>query len=123
MGFYNTYDPTGARYNLANTNFSDPYLEYMASFAMDSVTHGGEDVGVYAVGPWSHLFSGNYEQNNIPMVMAYAAKIGPYATERSRSPRNGQQSTFGALLTIAMAALDDALRLTGEYIKHLLTYV
>lgn len=44
---------------------------------MKSETHGGEDVAVYARGPWAHLFSGNYEQALIPHAMAYAARIGP----------------------------------------------
>lgn len=40
-------------------------------------SHGGDDVPVYASGPWAHLFSGNYEQNYIPLAEAYAAHIGP----------------------------------------------
>jgi hypothetical protein len=41
-------------------------------------THGGDDVAVYASGPHSHLFVGNYEQNNIPYLISFAAKIGEY---------------------------------------------
>lgn len=81
MGFYNTYDLTGAREDLTRTNFSDPYLQYIAMVGLESETHGGEDVGVYASGPWSHLFTGNYEQNNIPVAMAYAAKIGIFESD------------------------------------------
>ncbi|KAI5723420.1 hypothetical protein M8J76_005657 [Diaphorina citri] len=40
-------------------------------------THGGEDVAVFSNGPWAHLLVGNFEQNYIPIVMAYAARIGP----------------------------------------------
>ena len=43
-------------------------------------THGGDDVAVFAKGPWAHLFSGNYEQNFIPHAIAYAACIGPGLT-------------------------------------------
>lgn len=42
-------------------------------------THGGEDVMVFARGPWAHLFSGNYEQNIIPLTMGFAAGVGPAA--------------------------------------------
>ena len=49
-----------------------------ATVPRDSETHGGEDVGVYASGPWSHLFVGSYEQNVIPLVIAMAAEIGPF---------------------------------------------
>lgn len=48
-----------------------------------SETHGGDDVAVYARGPWSHLFTGNYEQNYIPIAEAYAAGIGPSANRNS----------------------------------------
>ncbi|CAG9103079.1 unnamed protein product [Plutella xylostella] len=39
-------------------------------------THGGEDVAVFARGPWAHLFTGNYEQNYLPHALAFAACIG-----------------------------------------------
>ena len=35
-------------------------------------THGGEDVALYAIGPWSHLVGGVLEQNAIFHVMTYA---------------------------------------------------
>lgn len=51
-------------------------FRYPSTLPRNSETHGGGDVAVYANGPWSHLFSGNYEQNAIPHMMAYAACIG-----------------------------------------------
>ncbi|CAF4539101.1 unnamed protein product, partial [Rotaria magnacalcarata] len=45
---------------------------------MKSETHGGEDVPVYAQGPWSHLFIGTMEQSTIAHKMAYAACWGDY---------------------------------------------
>lgn len=38
--------------------------------------HSGEDVAIYAIGPWSHLFQGTIEQNAIPHILAYASCIG-----------------------------------------------
>ncbi|XP_011197410.2 alkaline phosphatase [Bactrocera dorsalis] len=38
--------------------------------------HSGEDVSVYASGPWEHLFSGVMQQNLLPHLMAYASCIG-----------------------------------------------
>lgn len=38
-------------------------------------THGGDDVMVFARGPMSHLFTGNYEQNQIALGIAMAAGI------------------------------------------------
>lgn len=37
-----------------------------------SETHGGEDVAIYAQGPWAHLIHGVQEQNYIYHVMKYA---------------------------------------------------
>ena len=33
-------------------------------------THGGDDVAVFATGPYSQLFTGTYEQSYIPHAMA-----------------------------------------------------
>ena len=41
-----------------------------------SETHGGDDVIVFAKGPWSHLYAGTFEQNFIPHVMAFASCVG-----------------------------------------------
>ncbi|XP_034650800.1 membrane-bound alkaline phosphatase [Drosophila subobscura] len=38
--------------------------------------HAGEDVGIFATGPQSHLFSGVMQQSTIPHLMAYASCIG-----------------------------------------------
>lgn len=51
-------------------------------------THGGDDVAVYASGPWAHLFSGNYEQNFIPIAEAHAAQIGPSSSNQFKSGVN-----------------------------------
>ncbi|XP_017079427.1 membrane-bound alkaline phosphatase [Drosophila eugracilis] len=38
--------------------------------------HAGEDVGIFATGPQSHLFTGMMQQSTIPHLMAYASCIG-----------------------------------------------
>ena len=43
-----------------------------------SSTHAGEDVLIFAKGPWAHLFTGVNEQNFIPHGMAYAGCISPF---------------------------------------------
>lgn len=52
-------------------------LQFPSTVPMDSETHGGEDVPVYASGPWSDLFSGVYEQSTLPYLIAYAGCFGP----------------------------------------------
>ena len=48
---------------------------------LGSEWHGAEDVGIYARGPMSHLYSGTHEQNYIAHLAMYAACVGPYDTE------------------------------------------
>ncbi|KAL7029981.1 hypothetical protein ACKWTF_006461 [Chironomus riparius] len=72
-----TYGPTG-RNDITNDNFADINRQYSATVPLASSTNGGEDTGVYSSGPWSHLLTGSFEQNEIPVAMAYAAKIGPF---------------------------------------------
>lgn len=62
-------DPT--KMDTSKWDFGHP-----AMVDMDDETHGGEDVPIYASGPWAHLFTGTFEQNGIPHFLAYAACIG-----------------------------------------------
>jgi alkaline phosphatase len=86
LGYYETFNGT-KRVNISgeNVDLKYPNQRYIATVPLASETHGGEDVGIYASGPYSHIFTGNYEQNNIPLLMAYAAKIGPYSASSSLS--------------------------------------
>lgn len=54
-----------------NVEFSAP-----ATVPLNAETHGGEDVVVYAIGSYAHLFTGSMEQHEIPHFMAYAGCIG-----------------------------------------------
>lgn len=47
---------------------------------LQSETHGGDDVAIFARGPYAHLFTGTMEQNVIPHLMAYASCVGKGAT-------------------------------------------
>lgn len=47
---------------------------------LSSETHGADDVGIFAYGPWAHLLTGVVEQNVIPYVMAYASCVGDGVT-------------------------------------------
>lgn len=53
-----------------------------SAFHLSEETHGGEEVAVYATGPWAHLFSGVHDQSYIPHVMAYAACVGRYSGDK-----------------------------------------
>ncbi|CAG0894800.1 unnamed protein product [Darwinula stevensoni] len=88
----------------------DDYHQLQAVFRGDgdTETHGGEDIAVFARGPWSHLFVGLHEQPYIAHVMAHAACIGPYphgehchgATSGSRFAAGGHHSGLVTLFLI-----------------------
>lgn len=65
----NRHDITGD--DMSNKNYAFPAL-----VPLSSETHGGDDVAVFASGPWSHFFTGVMEQNVIPHAMAYASCVG-----------------------------------------------
>ncbi|XP_058835962.1 membrane-bound alkaline phosphatase-like [Topomyia yanbarensis] len=77
LGFYDHIDPNiGGRVNISTLDTTGNEFRFPTTLPVDSETHGGEDVAVYASGPWSHLFTGSYEQNTIPHMMAYALCVG-----------------------------------------------
>uniref|UniRef100_A0A1I8PJ65 alkaline phosphatase n=1 Tax=Stomoxys calcitrans TaxID=35570 RepID=A0A1I8PJ65_STOCA len=81
-GYANTFSSTEGRRNLALDNYMDPEYRFMATTPMEYETHGADDVGVFASGPYAHYFTGNYEQSNIPALMAHIADIGPFADDK-----------------------------------------
>ena len=56
----------------------DPEFVYPGAVPLTRETHGGDDVGVWASGPWAHLFQGVQEQTHIADVMSLAGCIGPH---------------------------------------------
>ena len=62
-----------------------PGLHPESLVPLPSETHGGEDLGIYAIGPWSHLFPGVVEENYTFHVMDYASKI----SERAKAAGTG----------------------------------
>lgn len=76
LGFYDHYNPTGGRVDASQLDQSANDFRFPATLPVENETHGGEDVGIWAAGPWAHLFQGTIEQNVIPHIMAYASCIG-----------------------------------------------
>ncbi|KFM58294.1 Alkaline phosphatase, tissue-nonspecific isozyme, partial [Stegodyphus mimosarum] len=89
------YKITGkGRENITGINTADKDYVQQATVPRSTATHGGEDVGVYAVGPMAHLFVGVYDQHYIAHAMGYAACIGANKDHCQRG--NLYQSTDGA---------------------------
>jgi alkaline phosphatase len=63
----------GSRTVLTQEDATDPDFLQQALIPRSSETHSGEDVAIYASGPWAHLFDGTVEQNYIFHVMQHAA--------------------------------------------------
>ena len=74
-GFSVHTDATG-RLNPETMDRTSNAFRFPATVPLSSETHGGDDVGIWAAGPWAHLFQGTVEQNVIPHIMAYASCIG-----------------------------------------------
>ena len=63
---------SGSRSALTEEQVTDKDYLQEALVPLASETHSGEDVPLFAVGPWAHLFGGSTEQNMIFHVMNYA---------------------------------------------------
>ncbi|HEX7858717.1 MAG TPA: alkaline phosphatase [Verrucomicrobiae bacterium] len=66
------YGVSEGRPRLTQETVTDEDYLQEASVALESETHGGEDVPIFARGPQAHLFRGVREQNYIFHVMKYA---------------------------------------------------
>ncbi|CRK92138.1 CLUMA_CG005740, isoform A [Clunio marinus] len=75
--------PTGGRQNPRGMRYMDPFFRQPATIQKEEETHAGEDVGVYANGPYAHLFSGVYEQSYLAHAMTYATCLGPKYYEKN----------------------------------------
>ena len=66
-----------ARRDLTNVDTTKPDYMQQALIPLRSESHSGEDVPIYAGGPWAQLFHRTVEQNYIYQVMRYAAFDSP----------------------------------------------
>ena len=67
-----SYRWIGSRGALDQEEATDPDYLQQALVPKSSETHSGEDVAVYAIGPFAHLFDGTVEQNYVFHVMHHA---------------------------------------------------
>jgi len=81
-------DSSCHRINVTSEDFNNINFRYPSLVFLDAETHGGDDVMVFARGPWAHLFTGNFEQNYIPIAMAYAAGISMDNSTANRQTSN-----------------------------------
>jgi len=67
--------PAPGRHDLTGVDTTAPGYHQESLVGTFAETHGGEDVGVYAIGPGGHLLSGVIEQNVIFHVMNFAGDL------------------------------------------------
>ncbi|XP_047629720.1 intestinal-type alkaline phosphatase-like isoform X2 [Phacochoerus africanus] len=79
----------GARPDVDETKSRDPAYQQQAAVRLGAETHGGEDVAVFARGPWAHLVHGVQEQSFVAHVMAFAACLEPYSSDCDLPPPSG----------------------------------
>lgn len=101
-GFNFMFNSDGTRVNPLTYNFTNHKVQYPATAPMKKDTHGGQDVGVWASGPQSHLFSGHYEQNTIPLLMAHILQVGPYADDEKCLAHSIFPTLFLNLISLIM---------------------
>lgn len=70
----------GERETLTAEKVQDMNFRQQAAIPFGSETHGGEDVALFAVGPWSHLATGTIEQNEVFHIINHALGL----TERAK---------------------------------------
>lgn len=74
------------RMDLSSIDTESPGYHQEALVPTSSETHAGEDVGVYARGPGSHLVNGTNEQNIIFHIMDWAALLEDTANKNVVAP-------------------------------------
>ncbi|KAB0803633.1 hypothetical protein PPYR_00603 [Photinus pyralis] len=94
----------GKRPDLTNADLNNPNFKYPSYVPLKDETHGGEDVAIFARGPWAHLLVGVTEQNVIAHVMKYASCVGPEGEPCGNGSANIVPSLLIPLLSLLAIA-------------------
>lgn len=91
--------------NFTNEEVAKPDYVQRSAFPLKEETHGGEDVAVYATGPWAHLYTGVHDQSYIPHVMAHAACIGRFTGDKCATPDENTGAGAAAIPAAQLVAV------------------
>jgi alkaline phosphatase len=103
MSFYQHFngsgrvDPVGMSYD--ESDFTQP-----ATVPLYEETHGGDDVGVFALGPHAHLFTGVYEQHYIAHAMMYATCLGPKGFLKAPACSSASKIDLSVFMVVVLVA-------------------
>jgi alkaline phosphatase len=78
------------RRDLSQVDTAAPEYLQQALVPLAEETHSGEDVPIYAGGPWAHLFQRTVEQNYVFHVMRHAMLQQPKAPAK-KAPATRRQ--------------------------------
>lgn len=73
---------SGERPDLTDEQVANIDFRQQALVPTRSETHGGEDVGLFAIGPWAHLATGTMEQNVVFHIMDHALQLRKRASAK-----------------------------------------
>nr|XP_039258402.1 alkaline phosphatase-like [Styela clava] len=104
MGYNEPIIKNGSsREDLTNVNTTAPDYLQQSAIPLDSETHGGEDVAIFASGPMAHLFHGVHEQSYIAYVMRYASCVGPDQGHCMKEDDIGHIEYLGSSISVSTA--------------------
>jgi len=75
LGYMNGPSAESERADLTHADTQAPDFKQQSLVPLSGETHGGEDVAIFARGPYAHLFAGVVDENFIYHVMAHAGDI------------------------------------------------
>ncbi|XP_048773394.2 alkaline phosphatase-like isoform X1 [Ostrea edulis] len=97
--------PNTTRHDPRNVNTTADDYTQTSAVPFKSETHGGEDVPIYARGPWSHLIHGVHEQHYVYHVMSLASCVGTQKTKCSKLINAGQTYNTNGVTTLTLVAV------------------
>jgi len=116
MGYLDHFHAEGGRVNPAGMLYESLEFRQPTTVPLTSETHSGEDVVVFAEGPWAHIFTGVYEQNFIAHGLLYGSCLGPrehLVSDQCAAYRDAAISGSASLWLIVVCS---TLRMILEYL-------
>ncbi|XP_053698670.1 alkaline phosphatase, tissue-nonspecific isozyme-like [Sabethes cyaneus] len=96
--FFEHFPPDrSGRVNPLLMNWRSSDFGYPGAVPYEDETHGGDDVAVFARGPYAHLFTGSYEQHFIGHATLYASCLGTNEMQRSEACWNRLQGSASSV--------------------------
>ncbi|XP_062901785.1 intestinal-type alkaline phosphatase 1-like isoform X1 [Mobula hypostoma] len=99
----------GTRENITSISYDNKDYHQQAAVPLDSETHGGEDVAIFAKGPMAYLFHKTHEENYVAHVIAYASCIEPYTDCQSNNGGSSLQPIKSLSILILIPFLTQIL--------------